>query len=242
MRVPLWVAELAAAFWSEAGVHEPFPRTLRGPIARGLPVAVVLLPRLHLAAVRGWLVRNGVACPCDGTDREVRGCLVARSGYGFIFIDGTDSEEEQRFSLAHELAHFLRDYWQPRRLARQRLGEAVLEVFDGKRRPTAQERLQALVAQVPIGFHMHLMTRRNGEPVDCAVAQAEDEADRLAYELLAPAEAITSCIGWAQAGQKARVEVLQKTFGLPLAQAKTYEELISSEGPPMDFFLQRLLQ
>jgi hypothetical protein len=242
LRVPLWVAELAHAFWTEAGGLEAFPRSLRGSIARGLPVAVVYLPQLRLMGVRDWLVRNSVVCPCDQADRQLRACLVARSGHGFIFIDGTDPEEEQRFSLAHELAHFLRDYWQPRRLARQRLGEVVLEVFDGKRGPTAQERLQALVAQVPIGFHVHLLSRQGEEPADSTVAKAEEEADQLAYELLAPAAAVRVRAAHAGMDQPALVEVLQKDFGLPPAPAKAYAGLLSPAGPPTDPLLLRLLR
>ena len=34
MSTPLWVTELAAAFWEQAGGTEPFPRTLRAPLLR----------------------------------------------------------------------------------------------------------------------------------------------------------------------------------------------------------------
>jgi hypothetical protein len=33
MNIPLWVSELAAAFWEQAGGEEPFPRDLRRGIA-----------------------------------------------------------------------------------------------------------------------------------------------------------------------------------------------------------------
>src|SRR5262245_48996605 len=48
VRVPVWVAELAGAFWKEVGVAEPFPRNLRGPITHALPLAVVYLSGLCL--------------------------------------------------------------------------------------------------------------------------------------------------------------------------------------------------
>jgi Zn-dependent peptidase ImmA (M78 family) len=39
---------------------------------------------------------------------------MARAGHGFISLDGSDADDERRFSLAHELAHFLLDYQDPR--------------------------------------------------------------------------------------------------------------------------------
>src|SRR4051794_17266865 len=131
MNVLAWVTESANAFWAAAGEIEPFPRKLRRPLARALPVAVVLLPHLRLDGLRAWMRANGIGCPCAERDRALRACLVARAGHGLVFLDGADAEDDQRFSLAHELAHFLRHYWQPRQRACRHLGEAIAEVLDG---------------------------------------------------------------------------------------------------------------
>jgi hypothetical protein len=133
MSTPLWVGETAEMFWTAAGELEPFPRDLRVPIAKSLPLAVVSMPTLRLTGVDLWMSKQGIICGIGVDDRRLRACLVARYGQGIIFLDGSDPEGEQRFSLAHELAHFLRDYLAPRRLASERLGEEVLEVLDGDR-------------------------------------------------------------------------------------------------------------
>lgn len=242
MSVPLWVAELVRTFWTEAGSLESFPRTLRRPSACALPVSIVLLPRLRLDSVRAWLRANGVVCPCDERDRPLRACLVACRGHGLIFLDGTDADDEQRFSLAHELAHFLRHYWQPRQLACRRLGEQVAEVFDGERPPTLPERLHSLLKNVSLGFQLHLMRRGpRREVLNVAVARAEEEADQVAYELLAPAADVLAQTGTVQgaAGRASLVEVLQTIFGLPQEQATDYARLLL---PPVweDPLLRRL--
>lgn len=228
MSLPFWVAELADLFWREAGMIEPFPRSLLRPIARALPLTVVLLPACRTSDVQAWLLHNGVACPCSEGDRPLRACLVARYGWGIAFIDGSDPEDERRFSLAHELAHFLRDYWHPRRLACERLGQRVCEVFDGLRPPTKEEELRAVLADIPVGFHIHLMGREaDGGFSIAAVEVAEREADRLAFELLAPAEAVLA----GRPDPSALERLLQRVYGLPPVQASDYADILL---PPQD--------
>lgn len=225
MSAPHWAAELARDFWAEAGTAESFPRALRRAAVRALPVSIVLLPCLRLDGVRAWLRDNGVACPCDERGRPLRACLAACRGHGLIFLDGTDGDDEQRFSLAHELAHFLRHYWRPRRQACRSLGEQAAEVFDEERPPTGQERLHALLKNAPLGFHLHLMRRGpRHEVINAGVARAEEEADLLAYELLAPAAEVLARTGTVQgdAGRIRLAAVLQGDFGLPKQQAADY--------------------
>ncbi len=237
--VPLWVAELADAFWGAAGMREPFPRALRRPISRALQMVVVTLPRLRFKDVLAWLRRHRLACRCSAADRSLHACLVAWAGWGYVFLDGTDSEDEQRLSLAHELAHFLRHYWQPRQMAARHLGEQVLEVLDGRRQPTRAERIHALLASVPVSFHLHLLSRdpERGLPGETVLA-AEDEADRLAYELLAPADEILGRLNPHR--EQNLAELLRTEFGLPAAHALRYRDILVPPPPPLDSLLKRL--
>lgn len=221
MTVPWWVLDAAAAFWAEVGAPAPFPRDLSDPVAATLPLDVVALPALSTVAVRAWLDRRAITYPLEGADRPLRACLVVRDGGGLVFLDAADGAAERRFSLAHELAHFLRHYREPRRRAESRLGGWALEVLDGRRPPRPDEGLRALLADVPLGYHAHLMER--DRPVR-EVDVAEAEADRLAYELLAPADAVAARLG---AGEEGRVvAVLEEEFGLPRPQAVDYAALL----------------
>ena len=240
MKAPWWVAELAAAFWAEAGEPGPFPRDLRAPILHAFPLAIRARPALSTDAVREWLRQRSIAYPLEAGDRRLRACLIARDGGGFIFLDAGDEPAEQRFSLAHELAHFLRHYWQPRRRAGARLGGCVLEVFDGRRPPRQEERLDAVLAGVPLGFHTHLMGRDAGRRATGVVAAVEEEADRLACELLAPVVAVAGRLSRVPAGEgRARAAAELRTFfGLPPAQADEYAALLFPVAAPDPLLLR----
>lgn len=242
MSLPLWVTELAAAFWREVGDSEPFPRTLRHPIARTLPLLIVSLPRLRITDINDWLAARAVVCRLTAAQRPLRACLVAHSGAGVIFLDGGDGEDEQRFSLAHELAHFLRHYRCPRERAVEHFGDQILEVFDGERAPRQPERVHSLLAGVPLGFHVHLMERDYIDARSVLVERAESEADLLAYELLAPSDLLLNQVGQLPA-ERNRVNVeaaLTSLYGLPTEQAARYAALLMPRVDNSNSLVRRL--
>jgi hypothetical protein len=239
----LWVTETAGAFWDLAGDPEPFPRNLRLPIAYALPLTVALLPRLRVAAVDAWLRRRGVTCAPAVADRPLRACLVARDGQGFVFMDGTDPEDEQRFSLAHELAHFLRDYWRRRREAVARLGPAVADVLDGERPPNQDERIHALLTRMRLGSYVHLMDRApDGQLASAPIDLAERNADRLGFELLAPAEIVLAppLPEGVDACRSVVQDRLVRNYGLPAAAAVRYVAILVPDQRPTESLLYRL--
>jgi len=237
VKLALWAAELAKGFWSQVGAEEPFPRQLRGAI-RAMPLTVEPIAKLTVTKVCQWLQKNGISQGGAAHDRPLRGCVTADGGHGIIFLDAADPEDEQRFSLAHELAHFLRDYWRPRQLALERLGAQALDVLDGKRSATPSERLGALLGGVKLGFHMHLMDRdAQRRPVDCESSDAERCADRLGCELLAPAEHVAAHSG---ASLKSLVELLCGYYGLPKLEANRYASQLWGEAMPAEGWLVSL--
>jgi len=220
---------LAEKFWSLVDHPEPFPRALESPILWALPLAIIMVPRLGLSEAQRWLTQRGISISLTSPDRRVRACLIARAGAGIVFLDGQDPEDERRFSLAHETAHFLLDYLWPRQHALASLGGNIREVLDGRRPPTPQERLGSLFKGAVLGTYTHFMDRtEDGGTVSSAVLRAEDDADRLALELLAPkavvVQTVTSAISsWRSPESRAStVKVLLDVFGLPADVAQSY--------------------
>jgi hypothetical protein len=241
VNMPLWATELANEFWIVAGGEGPFPRDLRRAAPRAALLSVKVLAGLSVQCVSAWLRAQGVASLAGEREHALRACLFARGGCGFIFLDADDDEAEQRFSLAHELAHFLRHYHEPRRRAAAKFGRQILDVFDGKRSPTPTERLHALLRNVRVGEHVHLLTRDERQRIASpAIASAELDADLLGCELLAPAEAVLLQTRQRSA-RASRLEAerrLSTTFGLPSAMAAWYASRLYPSSD--DALLRRL--
>ena len=232
------IKRLAANFWKDVGEPEPFPRSLEPAVYWALPLGVFKLPRLWVSDVQIWLAEQGIQFELETEDRSLHGCLVARQGRGCVFLSGTDNDTELRFSLAHEVAHFLLDYHLPRQAAVNRLGPSVLEVFDGLRPATLQERVHAVLSQVSVGFHTHLMARNENGVMGCnAVGEHEESADLLALELLAPEEEarlkVTEAFHSTHGLDRIQVasHVLQKDFGLPPLIAMSYGRRLYQSAP-----------
>jgi hypothetical protein len=224
---PVWVAELAGRFWAAAGEPPPFPRDLERAIADAVPLSVLDRHPLTLHAVSAYLRGLGLPVAVAEPDRPLRAALYCWKGSGFLFLDAADPPDERRFSLAHELAHYLRDYDAFRRRVTRALGASGLAVLDG-RRATTDERLHAALRGLTLAPHVHLMGRDpGGRPRGDAERDAEDRADRLAFELLAPAERFGT-----ESDGPAVAERLIAAFGLPPLAARQYTSILS---PPDDF-------
>lgn len=205
-----------------------YPRDLVDELPLYLPLDVVALPALTVRTIDAWLSVRGLGTIHTTAQRELHGCLVASAGKGLIFVDAADDENEQRFTVAHEAAHFVLEYVVPRQRAVEHFGPAIGDVLDGKRGASVAERLSAVLDKVPIGLRVHLMERSaSGSVCRWDVQEAEDQADRLALELLAPEKEVRRAL---QASAVVAVEdaavLLEQRFGLPPHGARAYVQLL----------------
>ena len=232
MNAPFWVADLADRFWTAAGADRTIPANLERAVEASGFLSVLQREHLCVDTIRRWLGKMSVACPLNVADRPLRACLVAYDGAGFAFIEKNDPDDERRFSLAHELAHFLADYLAPRDNVSRRIGRSAVQALDGTRTATPEERVRAWCSRTDLGVHIHLMDRA---VVRMQVREAEENADRLAYELLAPATDVLARATDAAAA----IELLIGFYRLPATQAERYATLLFPP-PRMDPLLARL--
>src|SRR5215469_3320511 len=178
-----------------------------------LSFVLLELPCLTLAKVADVVIQSAdIKLSIEHSDQRVRGCMVAHAGSGFIFVDTEDDENERRFTLAHELVHFVGHYMIPREDTIERLGANVAEVLDGIREPTADERISAVFSRCHIGPYKHSMPRTYGS--DTAVL--EDEADLGALHVLAPlGEVLRTMRDVGGRDRQAWTMAVSERFGVP---------------------------
>ena len=222
---------IANYFWQLVGSTEPFPRRLEGSIAISLPVTIVSLPSLTVAKIEVWLRERQVQCPINVSDRTLSACVIAQGGHGIIFVDGSDSVDERRFSIAHDAGHFLADYWLPRIAALKKLGEGIRPVLDGFRPPTTDERIGGLIVGLPLPTFSSIMERdEEGLANTRDAIVREDVADQVALELLAPRRNLDqllkkSRISWDSGGAVQQAsDLLAVAYGIPTRVARRLAE------------------
>lgn len=233
-----WLEEAVEASGLKAS--STFPRNLAAEVPLRLRVTVVCLPRLTSESIRDWLAQRKLYHRVADLPRGLHGCMVAERGVGILFHDGQDTPEQQRFTLAHEVAHFVLDHLLPRARALRVLGEAILPVLNGRRAPTPEESVSALFERVSLGVQVKLMDRSpSGSFRTGRVAESERRADLLALELLAPAALVLPMLR--EVPRDEAVARVASRFGLPPAEARTYvQHLLRRQRVPR-FSLQRLL-
>ena len=205
--------KIARDFWFSTPVKYSIPCDLAYAAQSILPINITSLPNLALEPVQRWFESHNISFPIKHNGRSLCACLVAYEGMGMIFLDGTDSEPERRFSLAHELAHFILEYKINRQKAVKALGDGILDVLDGKRKATVSERLDGIFSGVDIGPFVHTMERSiDGMIPTSQIQNSENMADILALELVAPHKQIKTYMSdkWTERKTATNEKVSQK--------------------------------
>jgi hypothetical protein len=214
-----------------------FPRDLAEDIPLALPLTVVPLPGLTPQKGLEWLVSHKCAHGRLLETNDLKhGFTVAHAGVGVLFLNSADPPDEQRFTLAHEVAHFVLDHLQPRSRALRARGESIRPVLDGEQEPTVAEQLFSVLERIPYRTQANFMARNDkGKPRTGQVMESEQRADRLAFELLAPRQELLSLLN--HAGRKELEAELISRYGLPVSEAPTYARWLLAERPSRRPFL-----
>lgn len=224
--------------WERARIRPEFPCDVESLILYTFQLEVYPIDQLDVEGANRWAFKRGLPYQFLRENRRLQGCIYP-SETGTILVDASASGEEQRLTLAHELGHYLFDYYYPREQAIEELGPTIREVLDGKRQPTLEERVHGVLAHTPIGMISHLMERPEQGLVSNAVWEAEDRADQFALELLAPAVSLKKRMMSAQAPRAFRERLvflenmLYAEYGLPHSITTFYAEMLLAQlGEP----------
>jgi hypothetical protein len=186
-----YAVSVAREFWSATGLNNEPPFDIAGAVSLLFPIDIVQLSELSTAKIDRWFSARNINIQTHVQDRCLHGFVVFSRGVGFMFIDGTDDEQERRYTIAHEISHFLLDYKIPRDKIIKKLGSGVEEALDGLREPSATEMVEGIIKRVAVKPFTHLLEKEgDGSFENLQIYHAENNADTLALELLAPASRV----------------------------------------------------
>ncbi len=162
--------------------------------------------------------------------------VLVEEAVGMALLDYRDAPEHydpKRMDLQSYLAMMAYHDFQkaPRERAISIFGSTILPILDGERSPTDVERIHAVLSTVHLGSMSHVMERPDDGLPSNIVLDIEDRADRLAFELLAPASLLQEHMQQSTVrGFKARLIYLTQhlftVHGLPECIASSYARYI----------------
>lgn len=210
-----------------------FPRDVEAA-ALHLHVHIEDCERLTPAYVDAWTHKRLGWRQSEESERPLRGCLVAHRGKGIIFLDRAETPAERRFTLAHELSHFLGHYLALRERATAQLGAAIIEVLDGVRSASDEERVASVLTHCHLGIFKDALARDGGGLLTREAERMESEADAAAFEALAPAQMVVAFCRkhGVEALSSAIASALIDNFGLAAEDAQNYAPTIKSRLRP----------
>jgi Zn-dependent peptidase ImmA (M78 family) len=229
-----YIEKIAQDFWAQTGLIWKTPHDISCAVSLLLPIDIVSLCELSLEKIDQWLTQRGIKIPIAVTDRYLHGFVLVSKGKGFIFVNGTDTEEERRYTVAHEVSHFILDYKIPRDKIVEKLGMEIIDVLDGRREPTIEERISGLLKNVVVRPFTHLLEKEgDGSFENSRTFDSENRADALALELLAPRTEIVNVvnkkkikISFSVFHEKC-INLLANKYGLPLPIAEQYSKSLA---------------
>lgn len=243
------IERIAYNFWDQLKDWKGNPPyDIMGAISLLLPIDVISLSSLTLCKINKWLSQRKVNLSIDANDRPLHGFIVIFRGSGLIFINGTDKEDERRYTIAHEISHFMLDYIIPREKAVVKMGPHITDVLDGLREATILEKVDSIINNVAVAPYTHLLEiEGDGSFQNIKVFNSENRADALAIELLAPKSEVIKRVflttkkklNYDQFKEVA-FEFLINEYGLPMQIAKNYSKKLSYQVTKGKSFMNKL--
>ena len=212
-------------FWKRVGGRFDYPADIAYAATCALDVYVDEVAGLTPVSAAAHIGRGGPRLPDGADERSLHGCVIVGRSGAAILVEKSDDEAEKRFTIAHEVSHYVLEVKQRHERATDRLGREFADTLHGLREATQTERIDAWLNNTRSEAFAHFMDRAPGGRYGCSrMLEAECRADDLALEILAPRSeliAAISLMGFSES-LKAAQGISERRFGLPEGVAAWY--------------------
>ncbi len=215
-------------FWHHAGGRSSYPADIRYATTCALPVSVMEIADLTTSTAADYFeLPQDEHIPSAG-ERNLHGCIAVRPRGATILVEIHDEDAQKRFTIAHEVAHYIIEVHRHQERAARMMDDGYVEVLYGSRKATPNERIDACLYNVRSSPITHFMDRTPSGEYGCGqTLRAECAADLLATEILAPRATLMDSLSphrrlpFRQLVDTA-IHLSEHRFGLPSAIAESY--------------------
>ena len=218
----------ASWFWRRAGGRSTHPVDIGYAATCALEVGIRSVAGLTMFTAVDHLRRVGVRCPESVSERKLHGCIAVGPRGATILVEMHDADAQRRFTIAHEVSHYILEVRRHHRRAARRMGRDYVGILYGSREATPTERVDAWLKNVLFSPFAHFIDRTPGGGYGCGqTLEAECVADRLAIEILAPRAELRRAV---RANRRLPLSAMinearriaEQRFGLPDTVAERY--------------------
>ena len=216
-------------FWRRAGGRFSYPADIAYAAMCALDVYVEEVAGLTPVRAAAYVGREGLWILDGADERSLHGCVIIGRSGAAILVEKNEDEAEKRFTVAHEVSHYILEVKQRHNRAADVMGQEFTDTLYGLREATPTERIDAWLNNTHSDALAHFMDRAPGGGYGCSrTLEAECVADDLALEILAPRSelmAAISSVGFSESLKAAR-RISEGRFGLPEGVAERYASRI----------------
>lgn len=235
------IERIAREFWATSYAEFRYNYDIIKVVESSPNVHLIRIPQLNPTKITSWLTSRKIDIPVENNDRSLDGALLIQNGTVIMFIDTAENDIRQRYTLAHQVSHFLLAYQMPKERAIIKLGKEIAAALkDDTEAPVTQLVQSALQGMTGAAYTLLIEKSEDAFPSDRLNLLPESPADTLALELLAPRYQIIQETASASARlryspfKRTCQELLIDKYRIPLEIAHKYaKELASSvtSGP-----------
>ncbi len=241
------IERIAREFWSTVDQVYRDSFDIVSAVDASLIIDLVMIKELSLQKIETWLAERTISIEFDVNDRGLHGALMIKTGSVFMFVEDSQNEIQQRFTVAHEVSHFLLDYHVPKEKAILALGKEIEDVLNGNLAASNPQLALSVIKGITIDPYTFLIENNgNGSFLSWSNFNSENEADYLALELLAPRAKVinetvssTKRLTYSQFTRKSQ-EILIGKYGIPSEVARQYASELAYSVTNGPSFLDKL--
>lgn len=183
--------KISNRFWTDSGLKSDYPRKIEEAVLRNFPISIVKIETLAYEPLKCWFEERELFNVLPTFSGNLLGAIFAFKGNALLFVEATLPSQELRYTIAHEVGHFLFDYHFKRKRVQETVGVNAEEILDGTRVASLGERVDAILLGVDLKPYYHLLAEQKCISISRGqIESAEDNADFLADELIAPEDVV----------------------------------------------------